>query len=284
MQSIPVPAACPSLQLEHSCPSVSHICHRRRPGLPAAGVRAVSAGASQAAPGSSEKSLAAGICPRGQSCGAPCSAAAALAGEGGEAQPAAHPAGGHTGHRHPPPASTGGGGGKLFHQRFHRGVSRMSSCGSYCARGVAVQVPVPHGQFTRPFVTPSFRGTISQCSVKGPLPRWFRSLPFSTGSRREVQGSQQHLQEPGKGQGVRAGVKTRPSVPLCCSCSLGQHLPPCPAPGAPQQSQIPQVLLEQEHNRKGCRALSTADICSSRDSETKDPADKGTPSPHGRGC
>lgn len=23
-----------------------------------------------------------------------------------------------------------------------------------------------------------------------------------------------------------------PNVPLCCSCSLGQYLPPCPAPGA----------------------------------------------------
>lgn len=61
-------------------------------------------------------------------------------------------------------------------------------------------------------------------------------------------------------------------------------IPPCPAPGAPQQRQIPQVLPEQEHNRKGCRALSTADICSSRDSETKDPADKDTPSAHGPGC
>lgn len=37
-------------------------------------------------------------------------------------------------------------------------------------------------------------------------------------------------------------MKTRPSVPLCCSCSLAQYLPPCPAPGAPQQGQIPQVL------------------------------------------
>lgn len=265
-------------------PSLSHICDKRRPGLPAAGVGAVSAGASQAAPGSPEKSLAAGICPRGQSCGAPCPAAAR---GGGDAQPAAHPTCGHTGHRHTLLAFTGGE-GKLFHKRFHGGDNRMSCCPvadwDYCARGVVVQVSVPHVQFTRPFVTPIFRGTTSQCLVKGPLPRRFWSLPFSAGSCREVQGSQQHLQEPGKSQGVSTGLKTRPNVPPCCPCSFGQYLPPCPAPGALQQCQIPQVLPEQEHNREGCRALSTADICSSRDSDTKDPADKDTPSAHGPGC
>lgn len=113
--------------------SVSHICDKRRPGLPAAAVGAVSAGASQAAPGSPEKSLAAGICPRGQSCRAPCSAAAGVAGAGGDAQPAAHPTGQgtpqwHTGHRHTLLAFTGRE-GKLFHKCFHRGVNRMSCCG-----------------------------------------------------------------------------------------------------------------------------------------------------------
>lgn len=114
---------CPAAGALLSC--VSHICDKRRPGLPAAAVGAVSAGASQAAPGSPEKSLAAGICPPGQSCGAPCSAAAGLAGEGGDARPAAHPAGGHG---HPLLAFTGGE-GKLFHKGFCRGVNRMSCCG-----------------------------------------------------------------------------------------------------------------------------------------------------------
>lgn len=73
-------------------------------------MRAVSAGVSQAAPGSPEKGLVAGICPQGQSCTALCSAAG-LAGERGHAQPAAHPAQGapqrRAGHRQTQPSSTG---------------------------------------------------------------------------------------------------------------------------------------------------------------------------------
>lgn len=80
------------------------------------------------------------------------------------------------------------------------------------------------------------------------------------------------------------------------SSQAGCPMSPCAAPAALvsishpalpqvlQQHQILQILPEQEHNREGCRALSTADICSSRDSETKDPPDKGTPSAHGPGC
>lgn len=65
----------------------SHFCDNTRPRRPAASTGAVSAGASPAAPGPPEMSLAAGICPQGQS-----SAAPFLAGEQGHALLAAHPA------------------------------------------------------------------------------------------------------------------------------------------------------------------------------------------------
>lgn len=136
MQSIPIPAACRVPQ-SWSTPvpaDWSHICDNRHPGLPTASAGAVSAGASQAAPGSPAKSLATGICPRGQSCTALCLAAAGLTGEQGHTQPAAHSTSGQgapqwcAGHRHPQPSFTGSE-GKLVHVRFHRGFNRMSCCG-----------------------------------------------------------------------------------------------------------------------------------------------------------
>ena len=123
----------------------SHICDNRRPRPPAASTGAVSAGASRAAPGSPEKSLAAGICPWGQSCTAPCSAAAGLAGEQGHTQPPVHPTSRQGApqwcarHRHPQPSFTGSE-GKLFQVWFHKEVKRMSCCGQ--------RLPVPRWPWT----------------------------------------------------------------------------------------------------------------------------------------
>lgn len=84
-----------------------------------------------------------------------------------------------------------------------------------------------------------------------------------------------------KGQSWCENTAQCPPVLLLQPCSVS---PTLPCPRCSTAGPNPTGPAEQQHNREGCRALSTADICSSRDSETKHPADKGTPSPHGPGC
>lgn len=50
------------------------------------------------------------------------------------------------------------------------GVTGPTVALGYCARGLAVQAPVPHVQFASPFATPIFTGLTSQHSARGPLP------------------------------------------------------------------------------------------------------------------
>lgn len=143
-------------------------------------MRTVNAVVSQAAPGSPEKSLAAGICPQGQGCTAPSSAAGGLSRERGHVQLAACPATGRqlcssawgtaAQDQHPQGArdsfSTQGFPEEL---RGRAAVAslRLSRGGP---RGPATQGPVLCAPLTSPFVIPVFRGATSQHLVKGPWP------------------------------------------------------------------------------------------------------------------
>lgn len=98
------------------------------------------------------------------------------------------------------------------------------------------------------------------------------------------------LTQGGAGQSAASpGAWKKPRCQSWCE-NMAQSPPVLLLQPWPLSPALPQVLHSRAKSCRSCqsmnttgRALSTADICSSRDSETKDPADKGTPSPHGPG-
>lgn len=244
------------------------------PGPPAASTAGIGAAAPQAAPGSPEKRLPAGICPWGHG-------HTGLAREQGHTQPAARSAGSSTAGHRAPGAGTPSCHSQQAKRSFHGWFQRSSQNGLLwprpacpvvplgCGvRALAVQVPVPGVQLTGTFVTPIRGGTMSQRLARSPWPSWCWSLPSCAGSCREEQGSWQLLQEPGKGEGVSASVIAGLCDPLCHPCSLSQYLLPCPAPDAPQHSSAGAGTLEGR--AASCRAFTSMGSCSSRTSGTKE--------------
>jgi len=102
-----------------------------------------------------------------------------------------------------------------------------------------------------------------------------------------VQGSRQHPQEPGKGQGVSGGVGAGLHVPPCCPCSLGSVSPTLPCPRCPTAEPSPAGPARAgtpEGRAAGCRALITMDVFSSRDLRPRIPGAEDASSPRCPGC
>lgn len=81
--------------------------------------------------------------------------------------------------------------------------------------------------------------------------------------------------------------ESRAPRPPCCPCSLGQYLPPCPAPGSPQQSPVLQVLLEQVPQKGGQQAAALSSLWTFAPAGTprpRSPTVEGISSPHCPGC
>lgn len=235
----------------------SHICDKVGPGLPAATAGAVTDSALKAALGSPEKSLAAGICPRGQSCTSSCSAATSLAGEQNHTQLAAHPASRQgapqqcAGHRHPQLSFTGSK-GKLFHVWFHRGVNRRAAVANVCVScggsgllckgsgsagtcaACAVHKPICNSHLQRDDIPAPGEGSFAQSMLVTSILCWL------------IQG--------GAGQPAASpGAWKRPRCQ--CWCESGSLCPPHAAPAALVSNShpaLPQVPLSRAQHCKSC--------------------------------